>query len=152
MSGISYSNAVGSLMYAMICTRLDISHAVSIVSRYMSNLDKEYWQVVKWIFRYLRDTSDVCLEFGRHDSSMVGFIDSDFARDLDRRRSIISYVFFIGGCTISWKAFLQPIVALSTTEIKYIVVIEVIKEAIWLKDLFCKLSLVHNITVVHCDS
>ena len=47
MSKVSYSNAVGSLMYAMVCTRLDISHAVGIVNRYMHNPGKEHWQAVK---------------------------------------------------------------------------------------------------------
>ena len=47
MSKVPNSNAVGSLMYAMVCTRPDISHAVGIVSRYMHNPGKEHWQVVK---------------------------------------------------------------------------------------------------------
>jgi hypothetical protein len=42
MSRISYDNAVGSLMYAMISTRLDISHAVGVFSRYMENPGKEH--------------------------------------------------------------------------------------------------------------
>ncbi|KAL5740548.1 hypothetical protein ACOSQ2_029728 [Xanthoceras sorbifolium] len=43
MSHVPYSSAVGSLMYAMVCTRPDIAHAVSVVSRYMSNPGKEHW-------------------------------------------------------------------------------------------------------------
>lgn len=46
---IPYSSAVGSLMYAMICTRPDISHAVGVVSRFMSNSSKAHWDAVKWI-------------------------------------------------------------------------------------------------------
>lgn len=42
MSRVPYASAVGSLMYAMICTRPDISHAVSVVSRYMENPGKEH--------------------------------------------------------------------------------------------------------------
>jgi hypothetical protein len=42
MSLVPYTNAVGSLMYAMVCTRLDISHVVSMVNRYMANPRKEY--------------------------------------------------------------------------------------------------------------
>ena len=49
MSKFSYASAVGSLMYAMVCTRLDIAHAVGVVSRYMNNPGKEHWMVVKWI-------------------------------------------------------------------------------------------------------
>ncbi|KAF2308539.1 hypothetical protein GH714_010443 [Hevea brasiliensis] len=51
MSNVLYSSAVGSIMYAMVCTRPDISHAVSVVSRYMACPRKEYWQAVKWILR-----------------------------------------------------------------------------------------------------
>ena len=47
MSKIPYSSAVGSLMYAMVCTRPDIAHAVGVVSRYMNNLGKEHWKVVQ---------------------------------------------------------------------------------------------------------
>ena len=42
MSKVSYSSVVGSLMYAIICSRLDLSYAMSLVSRYMSNLGKEH--------------------------------------------------------------------------------------------------------------
>lgn len=54
MKHIPYSSAVGSLMYDMICTRPDISHAVGVVSRFMSNLGKAHWDVVKWILRYFQ--------------------------------------------------------------------------------------------------
>ena len=43
MSRIPYANSVGCLMYAMVCTRLDISHAVGVVSKYMENPGKEHW-------------------------------------------------------------------------------------------------------------
>ena len=46
---------------------------------------------------------------------LVGYVDSDFAGDLDKRRSQTSYLFTLGGCTVSWKATLQSIFALSTT-------------------------------------
>ena len=58
MSRVSYASAVGSLMYAMVCTRIDIAHAVGVLSRFMSNQGKEHWTTVKQVFRYLRGTSD----------------------------------------------------------------------------------------------
>jgi ATP-binding cassette subfamily B (MDR/TAP) protein 1 len=64
MSKVPYSSAVGSLMYAMVCTRPDIAHAVGVVSRYMSHPSIQHWNVVKWILRYLRGTSSQCLHFG----------------------------------------------------------------------------------------
>ena len=58
MSRVPYASAVGSLMYAMVCTRLDIAHAVGVLSRFMSKPGKEHWTTVKRVFRYLRGTSD----------------------------------------------------------------------------------------------
>ena len=59
MSIIPYACAVGSLMYAMVCTSLDIAHAVSVVSHFMSNPGKEHWKAVQWMLRYLRGTSKI---------------------------------------------------------------------------------------------
>jgi hypothetical protein len=140
MSKVPYSSAVGSLMYAMVCSRPDLSYAMSLVSRYMTNPGKEHWNAVKWIFRYLRGTSNACLQFDRIRKGLVGYVDSDFATDLDRRRSLTSYVFTVGGCAVSWRACLQPTVAQSITEAEYIAVCDACKEAVWLKGLYAELS------------
>ena len=89
MSKVPYSSAVGSLMYAMVCSRPDLSYVMSLVSRYMSNPGKEHWKAVQWIFRYLRGTAD------------SDYVDSDYAADLDRRRSLTGYVFTVGSCAVS---------------------------------------------------
>ena len=47
MSDVPYSSVVLSMMYAMVCTHPDISRAVSVVNKHMTNLSKEHWQVVK---------------------------------------------------------------------------------------------------------
>ena len=67
MSRVPYSSAVGSLMYAMVCSRPDLAYAMSLVSRYMSNPGKKHWKPVQRIFRYLRGITDSCLKFGRTD-------------------------------------------------------------------------------------
>ena len=64
MDGVPYASAVGSLMYAMVCTRPNIAHAVGVVSRFLSNPGKKHWEAVKWIFRYLRGTSKLGITFG----------------------------------------------------------------------------------------
>ena len=63
---------------------------------------------------------------------MRGYCDADFAADLNRKRSLIGYIFTLGGNVISWKSSLQHIVALSTTESEYVALVEAIKEALWL--------------------
>ena len=67
MSKIPYAFAIGSLMYAMLCTRLDIAHAVSVTSRYQSNSGEEHWSSVKCILKYLRRTKDMLLIFGNEE-------------------------------------------------------------------------------------
>ena len=56
MRKIPYASAVGSLIYAMVCTRPDIAHAVGVVSQFLSDPGKEHWAAVKWIMRYLQGT------------------------------------------------------------------------------------------------
>ena len=114
MSQVPYSNAVGCLMYAMVCSCLDLSYAVN---RYMENPGKKHWKIIQWIFIYLRGSIDVCLHFGRTRDGVVGYVDSDFASDFDKRKSLTGYVFTIDGCTINWKAPLPTTVTLSTTEV-----------------------------------
>ncbi|KAF2296545.1 hypothetical protein GH714_040578 [Hevea brasiliensis] len=54
MSNVPYSSVVGSIIYAMICTRPDILHTVSVMSKCMVCPRKEHWQAAKWILRGLR--------------------------------------------------------------------------------------------------
>ena len=87
MSHVPYESAVSSLMYAMVCTRPDIAHAVGVLSRFMSKPGKEHWTTVKRVFRYLRGTSDYGLCYqGRPGLDRVldirGFVDADWAEYL----------------------------------------------------------------------
>jgi hypothetical protein len=109
MSKVPYSNAVSSLMYAMICSSPDLSYAMSLVSRYMANPGKEHWNAVKWIFRYLQGMSDACFQFGRSIEGLVGYVDSDYAADLDKRRSLTGYVFTIGGLVYNLQLLYLPL-------------------------------------------
>ena len=152
MSRVPYSSAVGSLMYAMVCSRPDLSYALSVVSRYMANPGKEHWRAVQWILRYLRGTSNAYLQFGKTRDGLVGFVDSDFAGDLDKRRSLTGYVFTIGGCAVSWRATLQSIVACSTTDAEYMAISEACKEAIWLRGLYTELCGDSSCPTVFSDS
>jgi hypothetical protein len=56
---------------------------MSIVSRYMSNPGKEHCRAVQWIFRFLRGTTNHCVKFGRTAKGLIGYVDSDYADDLD---------------------------------------------------------------------
>uniref|UniRef100_A0A2N9F9A0 CCHC-type domain-containing protein n=1 Tax=Fagus sylvatica TaxID=28930 RepID=A0A2N9F9A0_FAGSY len=143
MSKVPYASAMGCLMYAMVCTRLDLAHAVSTVSRYMANPGREHWNAVKCIFRYLKGTAEHEILFSRQlrTNSVVGYVDADYVGEVDDRRSITGYVFTLSGGPICWKSTLQSIVAMSTTKAEYMAVAEAAKEALWLKGLVKELGL-----------
>ncbi|GJU53379.1 retrovirus-related pol polyprotein from transposon TNT 1-94 [Tanacetum coccineum] len=125
MSKVSYENAVGSLMYLMVCTRPDIAYAVSVVISYLANTGKNHWEAVKWILKYLRGTTNMGLVNGTDRGNHVditGYVDSYYAKDLDKGR---------GG-------------VLAFTE--------AVKEAIWLRGLLEKLNVELNIVAVNCDN
>jgi hypothetical protein len=113
-SRVPYSSVVGSLMYAMVCRRSNIAHAVGVVSRYMKNLSKEHWEALKWIIRYLTGIATHALCFGGSNIVLQGYVDSDMVGDKYRRRSTTGYVFTLGGTTISWILKVQKVVSLST--------------------------------------
>lgn len=155
MGKIPYSNVVGSIMYAMVCTRPDIAFGVGVVSRYMGNPGKCHWEAVKWILRYLNGLVGLGIMFegAKNTSSKVlDYVDSNFAGDLDRRRSVTGFVFTLFGGAVSWKASLQSIVALSTTEAKYIALTEAVKEVKWLRGLVSELGLKQESVLVCCDN
>jgi hypothetical protein len=79
------------------------------------------------------------LKFGRTDKGFIGYVDSDYAVDLDRRRSLTGYVFTVGSCAVDWRAILQSVVALSTTEAEYMAISKACLELIWLKGLCAEL-------------
>ena len=96
MALVPYASTVGSLMYVMVCTRLDIAHATGVVSRYMENPGEEHWEVVKWLLRNLRGTSSTLLCFGKGKVTLQGFVDADLGGDVDSSKSTSGYIYTIG--------------------------------------------------------
>ena len=71
MRAIPYASAIGSIMYAMLCTRPDVSYALSVTSRYQSNYGEAHWTVVKNILKYFRRTKEAFLVFGGEEELVV---------------------------------------------------------------------------------
>ena len=92
---VPYASAVGSLTYAMLCTRPDISFSVGMVARYQSNPGQAHWTAVKHILKYLKRTRDVQLVYQEDSLCPVGFTDSDFQADRDEKRSTSGYAFIL---------------------------------------------------------
>ncbi|GJR68618.1 putative RNA-directed DNA polymerase [Tanacetum coccineum] len=152
MDRVPYASAVGSLMYAMVCTRPDLAHAVGVVSRFLSNPGKKHWEAVKWIFRYLRGTSKLGITFGNGKPMLVGFTDSDMAGNKDNMKSTSGYLMTFAGGAVSWQSRLQKCVALSTTEAEYMAATEACKELLWLKRFLQELGFKQQRYAVLCDN
>ncbi|CAH1414926.1 unnamed protein product [Lactuca virosa] len=156
MSRLPYASAVGSIMYAMTCTRPDVAFALSMVSRYQGNPGKAHWTAVKNILKYLRTTKDWILTLGGSDDlRVVGYSDASFQTDRDKFRSQSGWVFTLNGGAITWKSSKQETVADSTCESEYIAASEAAKEAIWLRNFIGDLGVVPAIKEpmeIFCDS
>ena len=76
MSHVPYASALGSLIYVMVCTRLDISHLVGVVSRYMENLGNEHWKIMKWVLWYIRGTGNYCITYNGCSDLVCSYVDS----------------------------------------------------------------------------
>ena len=135
MACVPYATVAGRLMYAMVCTSPDIAHEVGVLSRYMSKPEKEHWTTIKRVFKYLRGTTDhaICYQ-GKVGPDRVldvhGFVDADWAGELDHRRSTSGYVFNLFGGSISWMSKKQVVVALSTTQVEYMAATHTSKEVV----------------------
>jgi len=92
MKDVPHASAIGSLMYAMLCTRLDICFAIGLVSRYQSNLGPTHWQAVKRIMRYLHGTTNLVLYYQGRDLKLRGYSDADWGGDSGESRSTSGYV------------------------------------------------------------
>ncbi|KAJ9538231.1 hypothetical protein OSB04_030964 [Centaurea solstitialis] len=157
MKSVPYASAIGSIMYAMLCTRPDVAYSVSVTSRYQQNPGEPHWVAVKNILKYLRRTKDMFLVFGGSEDeiSVTGYSDASFQTDRDDFRSQSGYVFTLNGGAISWKSSKQDTIADSTTEAEYIAASDAAKEAVWLRNFLSDLRVVASVSRpidIFCDN
>ncbi|KAL8116619.1 hypothetical protein AgCh_022965 [Apium graveolens] len=156
MNKVPYASAIGSIMYAMVCTRPDVSYALSMTSRYQSNLGEGHWTAVKNILKYLKRTKDSFLVYGGEEKLVVkGYTDASFQTDRDDTVSQSGFVFCLNGGAVSWKSSKQKTVADSTKEAEYIATCEAAKEAVWIRKFISDLGVVPSIADpidLYCDN
>ena len=70
----------------------------------MADPEREHWEAVKWLLRYLKGTSSVGLCFSKSSVVLQGSCDADLGDDLDGRKSTTVYVFTLGGTAVSWMS------------------------------------------------
>lgn len=128
-----YMCLVGSLLYAAMVTRPDISFAVQALGRHLQSSTDEHMNAGMRVLRYLQGTKNVGITYSKGETVLVGYADSDWAGDQDTRRSVTGYVYVLCGAAISWGSKLQPTVALSSSEAEYMAACYAIQEAVHLR-------------------
>lgn len=128
-----YKQIVESLMYRTT-TRPDIIFVVSMISRYMEKPTEDHLLAAKRIFRYSKGTANFGIFYRKVENPcLCGFTDSDYAGNVEDKKSTSDFVFMMGSEAISWLAKKQQIVTLSTTEAKFVVAASCSCHATWLQ-------------------
>ena len=132
-----YREIVGSLIYAMVCSRPDLCWVVTKLSQHLDKPNKGDWIMVKHVLRYLKGTLDYKLVYRKSEGglSLHGYSDSDWAGSTTDRRSTTGYYFSLNrdGPPISWKSRKQPTVALSSCEAEYMALAACSQEGLFLE-------------------
>jgi hypothetical protein len=132
---------VGALLYLMLCTRPDLAFALSRLSKFSSKPGEKHAAALKRVLRYLVGTQDIGIAFNKPCPSsaasnpLLGYSDSDFAADLNNRRSTSGFVFLLNGGPISWKSKQQSLVTTSTHDAEYVGLSIASQEVVWLRKL-----------------
>ncbi|GJU19487.1 hypothetical protein Tco_1152829 [Tanacetum coccineum] len=148
MKGIPYASVVGSIMYTMGCTRLDVAFSQNLTSRYQQNPGESHYTVVKNILKYLRNTKDMFLVYGGDSTTELGvtcYTDASWETDRDDLRSQTGFVFVMNGGAVDWKSSKQSTTAMSSMEAKYIAAAETAMEAIWIRKFISGLGVAPSI-------
>ncbi|CAM8971492.1 unnamed protein product [Rhodiola kirilowii] len=108
----------------------------------------------KKILRYLKGTIDYGIFYKRGKvSKLIGFTDSDYAGDVNDRKSTSGFVFMMGSGAVSWSSKKQQIVSLSTTEAEFIAGASCACQAVWLRRILGELKFPQvEATAIYCDN
>jgi hypothetical protein len=159
-----FMEITGTLQYAAISTRPDISHAVHYLSSNMSAPTVRHMQAAERVLRYLAGTKELGLIFGSRSGSDAGanaseaveccvYGDADWAGDLSDRKSTTGWVAKVNGDPISWKCKKQSVVALSTAEAELYAEAAAIQEAEWIRGMLAELGVGSaNAPTIYCDN
>ncbi|XP_074374299.1 secreted RxLR effector protein 161-like [Apium graveolens] len=105
-----------------------------MISRYQSNPGQKHWSVVKTMLKYLRRTKEYMLVYRSSDLLPLGYTDSDFQTDKDKRKSTSGCVFALGYGAIKWRSVKQKYITDSTMEAEYVAASKAANEAIWFRN------------------
>ena len=101
---VEYASAIGSLMYAMHCTRPDIAFAVCKLSRFTKNPRVMHWKAITRVLGYLKRTKDLGLFYNYFPTVLEGYIDANWIKSTHDKMSTSGWIFILGDGAISWAS------------------------------------------------
>jgi hypothetical protein len=154
MASCPYREAVGSLMYLMTSTRPDIAAPVGFLSRYLSCPGRLHWEAAKRVLKYVNTTRTFGITYRREpDVNYHVYCDSDWAGDLDGRRSTSGWVAMLGGGAVAWQSRLQKAPAQSSCEAEYVAAGMAACEISWARGFFQEIGRpLQGPTILESDS
>ncbi|PRQ53257.1 putative RNA-directed DNA polymerase [Rosa chinensis] len=143
---------IGSLLY-LTASRPDISFSVGVCARYQANPKESHLKAVKRIIRYVSGTSNYGVVY-TFDSNVeiAGYTDSDWAGNVDDRRSTSGGCFFVGNNLVSWHSKKQNCVSLSTAEAEYIAAGSCCTQMLWMKQMLNDYGFPQGKLSIFCDN
>jgi hypothetical protein len=115
-----YQSIIGSILWASIGTRPDVSYHVVRLSAYCANPSQAHLNHAKWILRYLSGTLSRAIEYkGSSQSGLIAYTDADWAKNRDDWHSVTGNAMLLAEAPISWLSRRQKTVTLLSTESKY---------------------------------
>jgi hypothetical protein len=150
-----YPQLVGSLMYAMVCTRPDLAFPISVLARYLApgRATPDHMAAALRTLRYLNGTHQHALTLGGSSPLVLtGYSDASWSDDQSDRRSTQGYVFTLGSGAISWRSTRSSSVSLSSCEAELYAGTMAAQEARWLSFLLAELGYPQTPLTLYCDN
>lgn len=143
-----YRAAIGSLIFASVATRPDITYAVNFLAQFNGKASQRHWNAVKNVFRYLKGSinTGIVYDKSRHTEpnfTLTAYSDADNGKYVDRK-SISGLVIVISGGAIKWAAEKQRLVTISTAESEYVAANLTGRNCLFLKDIMEDMNFPHD--------
>jgi len=150
---VPYRQVIGSLLYASLATRSDITFSVGLLSRFCESPRLVHWVALKRILRYCRTTASMGIQVTRNQNlDIQAYSDADLAGCADSRKSTSGTAIFLNGGPVKWRSTKQTIVATSTCEAEFVAAAPATRDIIWLKGFLNELHFSFDAIPLHVDN
>ena len=172
---VRYHSLTMKLAYLAQCTRPDLSFTVNTLAQFQNDCRVHDWKALEHAVRYANGTHYLGLVYIRNETQIatlhtnatseeflnadawglaipVAYADASYAEE-QGRKSRSGHVYMMAGAAVTWSCKKQPIVALSSTEAEYYSLSDVVKEALWMRQLLLEIGVpLNKPTLIHQDN